>query len=177
MNLNALGKLCAEAKALYLYEAEDGTQWAGTSACIWQLPRQFGSVTPEVLCAIWDVSDEKAAGWHIEEGDFPGAYDTDEYSPNEKSLLWWIQRRLVLDGDDMLPLKAPDGEIYTIKTKYIKPGKDAEQPSLCLRRTQGGQPYIVCKDGMFVTAVILPKQPAPEQVTWLGDVCRGITVE
>lgn len=176
MNLNALGKLCAEAKALYLYEAEDGAQWAGTSACIWQLPKTLGTVTEDMLLAIWDVSVEKAAGWVTGSGSFPAAYDTDTYCAGEKDLLWWIQRRLVLDGNDLLPLKAPDGEIYTIKTKYIRPGKDAEQPALCLRQTEAGAPYIVCKDGMWVTAVITPGNPSPEQVTWLGEVCQGITV-
>ena len=177
MNLNALGKLCTEAKALYLYDAADGTQWAGTSAAIWQLPKQLGRITADMLCAIWDISPEKTALMSITEGDFPEAYDTDPYSAGEKDMLWWIRRRLVLDGDDLLPLRAPNGEIYTIKTKYIKPGKDAEQPALCLRQTAEGAPYIVCKDGMWVTAVIMPRQPSPEQVTWLGEVCRGITVE
>lgn len=176
MNLQALGKICAEAKTLNLYEDADGVQWAGTGSCVWRLPENLGTLTTDALCAIWDVSAEKAAGWVISRHPFPDAYCTDDYSAGERELLWWVQRRLVLDGVDILPLKEPGGEVYTIKTKYIRPGKDAEQPSLCLRKTTEGAPYIVCKDGMFVQAVIIPQPPAPEQVTWLADVLQGMTV-
>ena len=107
----------------------------------------------------------------------PQGYDTDDYCPGEKDLLFWMGRRLILNGHDLLPLKAPSGEIFTIQTKTLKPGSDAEQPGLCLRRPAEGTPYIVFKDGLFVQAILMPRNPEPEQITWLGEVCGGISVE
>lgn len=176
MLLKELGAICKEAKALRLLEDAEGALWAGTSAVLWQIPRGLGKISADTLCAIWDISPEKTELMELEEGEFPEVYDTDPNDPNEKALLWWNGRRLVLDGKDVLPLKAPGGEILMITTKYIKPGKDAEQPGLFLRYTEEGAPYIVCKDGMFVNAVILPGYPSPEQMGWIGDVCRGATL-
>lgn len=176
MKLKALASLCSEAKTLALFDAADGSQWAGTDAALWKLPENLGRLTTDALCAIFDISAEKAAKMDIRHEQLPGVLDTDDQSPNERKLLYWLGRRLILDGDDMLPTKAPDGEIFCLKTRWLKPGSDAEQPGLSLRHTADEIPYIVHKDGLFVTGILYPRAPEPEQVTWLADVCRGITV-
>ncbi len=177
MKLKALASLCNEAKAVRLYNAPDGTQWAGTDGTIYKLPENLGRLTTDALCAIFDISAEKAAKMQITEKDLPDAFETGDYGKGEKDLLYWLDRRLILHGADDLPLKAPSGEIFCIPTKALRPGSDAEQPGLCLRHTDSGTPYIVYKDGMFVQAIIMHCRMEPETITWLGDVCRGITVE
>ena len=176
MKIKALGSLCSEGKAVKLYNAADGTQWAGTSGTIYKLPESLGRLTTETLCTIFDIDAEKAAKMEIKEAELPKVFETDAYSTGEKDLLYWLDRRVILNGVDELPLKSPDGEIICIPTKALRPGSDAEQPGLCLRRTESGVPYIVYKDGMFVQAIIMPCRMKPEMVTWLADVVGGLEV-
>lgn len=177
MKIKALGSLCNEAKTVRLYNAEDGTQWAGTGYAVYRLPENLGKLTQDALCAIFDIPQEKQGKMLIQTKDLPDAYDTDDYCPGERELLYWMDRRLILSGRDLVPLKAPSGEIFTIQTKNLRPLSDAEQPGLSLRKTETGTPYIVFKDGLFVQAIIMPCRVEPEELTWLGDVCRGISVE
>lgn len=177
MKLKALGSLCNEAKTVQLFNAADGTQWAGTGYAVYRLPENLGQLTEDALCAIFDITPDKRGKMLVRTKDLPETLITDDYCHGEKNLLYWLPRRVILDGQDLLPLKAPGGEIYCIQTKNLKPGSDAEQPGLCLRRQPGGAPYIVFKDGMFVQAIIMPWTSAPEAITWLGDVVGGITVE
>lgn len=176
MKLKALARLCAEAKQVILYETPEGMQWAGTGSVIWKLPENLGRLNTAALCAIFDITAEKAAKMKIKSEMLPEGIDTDDQVPGEKDLLYWLGRRLVLDGEDVLPLNAPGGEVFLIQTRSITPGKDAEQPGLCLRKTPGGTPYIAVKDGIFLQAIIVPIHIAPELATWLGDVTSGITL-
>ena len=177
MKLKALASLCNEAKAVRLYNAPDGTQWAGTGFAIWRLPENLGNLTQDALCAIFDITQEKQGKMVIKTQEMPAAFDTGEYCSGEKDLLYWLDRRVILNGVDLLPTQAPNGEIFTIQTKNLRPGSDAEQPGLAMRRPEEGNPYIVYKDGLFVQAIIMPWHAEPETITWLGNVCRGITVE
>ena len=177
MKLKALASLCNEARCVYLFNEEDGTQWAGTGFAIWRLPENLGNLTQDALCAIFDISQEKQGKMVIKTKEMPTAFDTGEYCQGEKDLLYWLDRRVILHGVDLLPTQAPNGEIFTIQTKNLRPGSDAEQPGLALRRPEEGNPYVVYKDGLFVQAIIMPWHAEPETITWLGNVCRGITVE
>ncbi len=177
MKLKALASLCAEEKTVKLFDAPDGTQWAGTGACWWRLPENLGELNTDALCAIFDFDSEKQEKMLIEQSKLPEAFVIEDSTKDEKNLFFWMERRLILDGTDMLPLKAPGGEIFCIKTKHLKPGKDAEQPGLCLRRTEAGFPYIVFKDGMFIAGIITLILPDAECVTWLTDVLTGISVK
>ena len=176
MKLKALASLCNEAKAVRLYNAPDGSQWAGTDGTIYKLPENLGRLTTDALCAIFDISAEKAAKMQITEKDLPKVYETDAFSTGERELIYWLDRRLILHGADDLPMKVPGGEVLCIPTKALRPGNDAEQPVLCLRNTDSGTPYIVYKDGMFVQAIIMPCRMEPELVTWLADVVGGLEV-
>ena len=176
MKLKALASLCNEAKAVRLYNAKDGTQWAGTGGTIYKLPENLGTLTTATLCAIFDISAEKAAKMVIVERELPEGFETDDTSGGEKDLLYWLDRRLILNGVDNLPLNAPGGEILCIPTKALRPGSDAEQPGLCLRHTASGTPYVVYKDGLFVQAIIMPSRMEPELITWLADVVGGLEV-
>ena len=176
MKLKALASLCNEAKVVRLCNAQDGTQWAGTDGTIYKLPENLGRLTTDALCAIFDISAEKAAKMQITEKDLPDVFETDDYGKGEKDLLYWMDRRLILNGVDELPLKAPGGEVLCIPTKALRPGNDAEQPGLFLRHTPSGMPYVVYKDGVFVQAIIMHCRMEPELLTWLADVVGGLEV-
>lgn len=176
MKIKALASLCAEAKAVRLFNGPEGSQWAGTGYAIYRLPENLTPLSQDALCAIFDIPAEKQAKMVIQTKELPECFDTDDYSAGEKDLLYWPGRRLILEGTDLLPVNAPGGEVYCIQTKNLKPGSDAEQPGLCLRRQPEGSPYIVYKDGLFVQAILMPWALQPEQITWLSDVTRGVTV-
>ena len=176
MKIKALAALCAEAKELTLYDAADGSQWAGTSAVRYKLPESLGELSTNALCAIMDFGPDKLAKMRVNREPMTETINTDDDAVGQKDLLYWLDRRLILDGRDVLPLIAPGGEIVCIQTQYLRPGKDAEQPALVLRRTDAGTPYVVFMDGLFAVGVIAPMHPAPELVTWLSDVLGGVTV-
>lgn len=177
MKLKALASLCNEAKTVQLFNAADGTQWAGTGYAVYRLPENLGQLTEDALCAIFDIPPGKRGKMQIKTKELPDAYDTDDTCTGERELMYWLDRRLILSGRDMLPCKVPGGEVICIQTKTLKPGSDAEQPGLCIRKTETGAPYIVFKDGLFVQAIIMPCRVEPEELSWLGDVVGGITVE
>lgn len=177
MKLKELAKICKAARTVCLYDDGDGQQWAGTGSTFWKLPENLGRMTPESLCTVFDYTQGQIEKMEISDRPLP-PFDLSEFTDGEIELFYSEFNRLILRAIDVLPLIAPGGEVFCVQTRLLSPGKDAEQPSLYLRRIEpAGIPYIVFKEGMFLNGVIVPMLIAPEDATWIGDVCGGITVK
>ena len=78
-------------------------------------------------------------GGHVERhADMPrealaGCFNVADDDDGEEYLDYDTDRRLIVDGKDLLPVSMPHRKTFFIQTKYLKPLKDAEQLQLFLR--------------------------------------------
>ena len=172
MKLKNMGALCKKAKSIILLADEDGRQWAGEGGALFLLPENLGTMTTATLCTIFDIPVDKAAEIYTETGGFPGGYDSADDS-EEDELLFDTYRRVLLDGRDMVPLREPGGKVYFVQTKYLKAVDDSENLRMTLRFSEGGKPYIAVKDGLFLTAIIMPIKLLPGSTDWFGQIYNG----
>ena len=142
MKIKALAALCAEAKELTLYDAADGSQWAGTGAVRYKLPESLGELSTNALCAIMDFGPDKLAKMRVNREPMTEAINTDDDAVGQKDLLYWLDRRLILDGRDVLPLIAPGVHPDTVSqagqgrgAARARPPPDGRRHAL--RRVQG----------------------------------------
>ena len=173
MKIKALAGLCSKVKQIVLYDDTDG-QWAGDGMSAYLLPPVLGKLSTSALTAVLDIPTDKAADMRIREIPMPEAYDTEDDGDDECDCDFDESCRVIYNGRDMIPLRVAGGKVYLIQSKYLKPITDAEGLRLTLRRTEGGQPYIAAKDGMFITAIIMPLAPRDGLSDWLGQIETGI---
>lgn len=173
MKIKALAGVVTKAKQLVLYDDADG-QWAGDGMAAYLLPTVLGKLSTSALIAVLDIPTDKAADMLIRSIPMPEAYDTDDDGDDECDCDFDESCRVIYNGRDMIPLRVAGGKVYLIQSKYLKPITDAEGLRLTLRRTEGGQPYIAAKDGMFITAIIMPLAPKDGLSDWLGQIETGI---
>ena len=173
MKIKALAALCTRAKQIVLLD-DGARQWVGDGSAAYLLPPLLLRLNTGALTAIFDISTEKAADMIIRMAEMSKSYDTEDDSGGEEELQWDENSRIIHGGRDLVPLKTPDGKVYTIQAKYLRPLTDCEGLRLTLRRHPGGRPYITAKDGMFLVAIIEPIQGREELNSWLHDVYNGV---
>lgn len=171
MKLKTVGALCKSAKSIVLYD-DFGRQWAGEGGAMYILPKKLGSMSVEKLCTIFDISADKAADFYTRHDDWPEPYDGED-DTEEDELIFDTDRRVMFDKRDMVPLLTPGGKVYFIQAKYLKAVDDSENLHMTLRLTEDGKPYIAVKDGMCLSAIIMPVRVKPTTTVWLGQVYNG----
>lgn len=171
MKLKNVGALCKNAKSIVLYD-DGARQWAGEGGAMYILPENLGRMTVEMLCTIFDIPADKAADFYTQRSDWPTPYDAED-DAEEDELIFDTDRRVMFDKRDMVPLQAPYGKVYFVQAKYLKAVDDSENLHMTLRLTEEGQPYIAVKDGMFLTAIIMPVRVKPTATVWLGQIYNG----
>lgn len=174
MKIKAVGSLCTRAKQIVLFNEDSGKQWVGDGYAAFLLPPLSVRLSAGALTTIFDIGTEKAADMFIREKEMPKVYDTEDDGEDEEELQWDENSRIIHGGRDLVPLKTPDGKVYTIQAKYLKPVMDCEGLRLTLRRHPGGRPYITAKDGMFLVAIIEPIDGREGLSSWLQVVYNGV---
>ena len=103
----------------------------------------------------------------------PEAYDTtDDGDGREEIMVYDLNSRILYHGVDQMPVATPDGKVYFIQARYMKPLSDAD-PVLTLRYSDKGQPYVIAKAGMFAEAIIMPMASTPALSDWMTEVING----
>ena len=172
MKLKAVGAILGKVKQLILLD--DGSrQWVGDGYAFYLLPESFGKLNERAACAIFDIQDEKAANWRIRRKDLPEVYDvSDDGDGREEFLSYDLNSRLLFNGFDRMPAAAPDGKVYFLQSRYMKPLTDAD-PILTLRYTTKGQAYFIAKAGMFAEAIIMPMALTSDLSEWMQNLVNG----
>ena len=171
MKIKALASLCSRAKQIVLHERGTGL-WIGDGRGLYRMPDALRMCDEGMVTAIFDVPPEKAADYHIIHRKMPEAISTEDAEDGEEELSFDLQRRVIFDGTDYLPLTSGDGRCYLIRTKYVKPLEDAEQLGFALRHrlAQIGEPYIAVKDGMFMVGVVAAVETGDEKTEgWAAE--------
>ena len=176
MKLKAIAPLCAKVKQIVLFDDGNGAQWISDGAAAYKLPEALGMLSTGAVTAVFDIPPEKAADYMIDRRPLPDCHDPDDTADGEKDLAFELTCRIKFQDRDMLPLTAPDGRVFLMQTKYCKPLEDAEQIRFSLREDGEHPPVIAAKDGMFLTALIMPidvKEMEPG-VRWLQGIADGL---
>ena len=182
MKLKALGSLCSRVKQIVLYD-EARELWIGDGVAAYRMPDALRDVSESAITAIFDIPSEKAADFLIRRIGMPESLCTgDTDTSGDQELDFDLSMRIVWAGTDYLPLRTKLGRTYLIRTKYIKPIEDAEQIRFSLRHQNAGDgwPYIAAKDGMFLTALILPERIGDnERIVgiegWVNSLATGLS--
>ena len=181
MKIKAVGALCAKVKQIVLLD-DGGELWISDGTASYRLPDSLKAIGESAVTAIFDIPPEKAADYYIRRKDMAELWETEDTDPSgDAELSFDLDCRICYNGTDYLPMSTSDGKTYLIRTRYVKPLEDAEQIRFTLRHTnQGeGRPYIAAKDGMFLTAIIMPEDSGKEKGTWIsgwtGEISTGLS--
>lgn len=168
MKIKAVGAICGKVKQIVIHD-QGSRQWIGDGMAAYALPDNFQEINESSACMLFDIETDKAADYDIRSQALSGFNVADD-DDSEEYLDYDTDRRLIVDGKDLLPVSMPQRKTYFIQTRYLKPLKDAEQLQLFLRDAATESPYIVAKDGMFVVAVFVPTPLKASARLWLGAI-------
>ena len=168
MKIKAVGAICGKVKQIVIND-QGSRQWIGDGMAAYALPDNFPEINESSACMLFDIETDKAADYYIRRQALAGFNVADD-DDGEEHLDYDTDRRLIVDGKDLLPVSMPHRKTFFIQTRYLKPLKDAEQLQLFLRDAGTESPYIVAKDGMFVVAVIVPTPLKASARLWLGAI-------
>lgn len=129
MKLKDIAKLCAKTHSIGISELR-GTQWLGNGNAAYPV----FSLPP------------------LDEDTAPAVLDFDE-------ALTAVLLRFLYKGETLDAWQTESGRIVLVDPTYTKPyfADESSVPVLYLRRANRGD-YIVGKSGMFVTAIIMPRE-------------------
>lgn len=151
-----IAKLCAKTHSIGISELR-GTQWLGNGNAaypVFSLPPLDEDTTPAVL----DFDEEKAETLNVQYVDLQSKFDLREYNDDEEALTA-VLLRFLYKGETLDAWQTESGRIVLVDPTYTKPyfADESSVPVLYLRRANRGD-YIVGKSGMFVTAIIMPRE-------------------
>ena len=179
MKLKKVAALCAKQGAFHLFdEMEEGgvfvRQWLGDGRSAYPLSG-LQVLDEENLCAMFDIPEKKQKKCYFNRGPMPLTLDVEDYAEGERTLYdeW---PTVEYNGYVVKPLSTNDDMLF-IQTAYLSPLEDmADYLRFYERVDAAGQKYIVAKNGMEITAVIMPvdtiKMGFVEKLEALAYKCR-----
>ena len=156
MKLKDISKLCAKTHSIGISEVS-GTQWLGDGYAaypVFNLPPLDKDTAPAVL----DFDKEKAETLNVRYVDLQSKFDLREDNDDEEALTA-VLLRFLYKGETLDAWQTESGRIVILDPTYTKSyfADESSAPVLYLRRGGHGD-YIVGKSGMFVTAIIMPRE-------------------
>ena len=133
-----------------------GTQWLGNGYASYPV-FNFPVLNIETAAAVLDIDEKKAGMLDVRYVELLPKFDLAE-ACDEEEVLTGVVLRFLYNGRQLDAWQTEGKRIVLVDPAYTKPyfADAAEEPALYLRRTPTGTDYIVGKNGMFVTAVIMP---------------------
>lgn len=173
MKIGTIEKLCKSAKRILIVnDKERGIQWISDGYCMYpllKLPR----LTAENIFAIFDIPEDKQGKIYFDEReDFPIALDTYDSCDGE-SVISPEGNAILAGGRVLVPFKCAEG-VMLIENKYLNVFDD--DVTYYVRPLFSGRPYIVAKEGMFVSGIILPYEADYKLAEWLCEIGEGVSV-
>lgn len=154
MKLKDIAKLCAKTHSIGISEV-NGTQWLGNGHAyypVYGLPK----LDTDTVAAVLDFSEEKQKQISTLRLKLDDYYDLSD-TVNGELLLTNAVLRFLHGGRTVDAWTTEGGRIAFIDAALTKPYlADDCEAQLYLRRTDGGQTYIVGKSGMFISAIMAP---------------------
>lgn len=119
-------------------------------------------MTPEILRAAYDIP----IGCRIDSKPLESALCFADIADGEEPLT--PEKLQLQPGDEAVSsYETPDGTLFLCR-KYLKPVLDGSQVGIYMRRTADGQIYGAVKDGMKLTALVMPYRCVTPE--WIGEL-------
>lgn len=178
MKLKKVAALCSKTGIFYLFDkiSEGGEirQWLGDGRAIYPLSG-LPILDDENLCAMFDIPEKKRRKCSFHRTAMPETLNVEDWAEGELALNddWPTVED---NGYALKPLSTREGIVF-IQNAYLVPLEDmADYLQLYERRDASGQTYIVAKNGMEITAVIMPMDVVTkkfiDRMQELTDLCR-----
>lgn len=156
MKLKDIARLCAKTHSIGISEVS-GTQWLGNGYAaypVFNLPE----LDVDTVAPVLDFDEEKAETLDVRYVDLQSKFDLREDNDDEE-VLTAVLLRFLHEGETLDAWQTESGRIVLVDPTYTKPyfADESSVPVLYLRRADRGD-YIVGKRGMFVTAIIMPRE-------------------
>lgn len=171
MKIQKIQQLCKSAKRIIIFnDADEGIQWISDGYCIFpllNLPR----LTEDNIYTLFDIPEDKRGKIFFEEREeLPSSISVDTYEKGEISVKP-EQFGIYAYGQACDVFRGAEGALL-VDSKYLSVfDKDV---TYFERLRVGGSPYIVAKEGMFVSGVILPFEANITLKEWLVNVSESL---
>lgn len=159
MKLQKIGKVCKRQQQLILITDEARQmQYIRAGRCTYVLegmPRMFlgGMKT------VFDITAKQEDDMLIEEQAAPAMAVCMEDTVTDEEMITDEGLAVSFLGQELMPLKMPDGAWRFFDTGYFAPMVGAERIDLFARKTRGGVWYVTAKQGLLAKLAILPEDP------------------
>lgn len=179
MKIKSLAKVCASNHTVAICahtDVDDGqlVQYIGNGHAIYAV-RGLPRMNKDAMLTLFDVKEKDKSKWYAPEGVTTGGFDMQDTTDDEQPLRWELPC-VHSGGAVMMPLETEEGDLYFIDKMYIAPVNQTEDMlGLFLRRTEGGSPYVVAKDGFMFQAAIMPIMINEDFVARLKRLWGGCT--
>ena len=173
MKLGTIEKLCKSAKRILIVnDKARGIQWISDGYCMYPLLK-LPKLTAENIFAIFDIPEDKQGKIYFDEReDLPESLDALDTVDNE-TVVNPESNAIYSSGRLLVPFKCAEG-VMLIENKYL--GVFDDDVTYYVRPLPSGRPYIVAKEGMFVSGIILPYDAGYQLAEWLTEIGEGVGV-
>ena len=166
MKIQKIQALCKSAKRIMIInDSKLGIQWLSDGTAIYplfKLPR----LSEENIFAMFDIPADKQGKIYYDERDrLPETLDFGDTAEGEQ-LVNLEPFGITAYGRGLEVFRGSEGAMLVDK-KYLAPFDDSVAYYERVRR--GGRPYIVAKEGMFISGIILPFEARHELSKWLSN--------
>lgn len=154
MKLKEISKLCKATGRVIMSEVR-GTQWIGNGYASFPM-LGMPELDEETVFTCLDFDKKTTEKMQVGNVSLAAFNLRDEYADGDKELTSVILR-FVYEGHTIDAWRTKEGEITFLDAAVTKPLiKDDDQTVLILRQTSESMSYVVGKNGMFITSVIMP---------------------
>jgi hypothetical protein len=171
MKIQKIQSLCKSAKRIIIFnDADEGIQWISDGYCLFpllNLPR----LTEDNIYALFDIPKDKRGKIFFEEREELPKSLCFEDSFEEENAVNPEQFGIYAYGQAFDVFRGAEGALL-VDSKYLSAfDKDV---TYFERLRRGASPYIVAKEGMFVSGVILPFEANITLKEWMTNVAESL---
>lgn len=175
MKLKAIEKICKREKEIVLIN-DPGGVWLGCGAALYRIYGIDALSVPE-LRTFWDIGNKAFKDYIVREYDsFPDIFSFEDSTPAEKACD--VKKAYIrLGGQTLIPVGVSGGTVF-INDSLCDPFFDAREGYLLYERTASdGEIYFAAKNGMFLSAIIMPVKLGADDAKLLKNAVRDIKEE
>lgn len=171
MKIGTIEKLCKSAKRISIVnDGERSIQWISDGYCMYPLFK-LPKLNAENIFAIFDIPEDKQGKIQFDvRDDFPVSLNFGDVDGAEH-VITPDAYSINANGITLVPFRCSLG-VMLIDKKYL--GVFDGEVTFYERCTSFGWPYLVAKEGMFISGVILPYTADYKLSEWLVNTGEGV---
>lgn len=177
MKFKKIIDLCKRSETMYLYNAEDGTQWISDGYSMFPI-NGMTELSIDMICRMFDISDSKREKMMTNHFlTLPESFDFSDIPISENACSIFTAE-LRYSGKQLVAIRTSSG-IKFIEKSYLAPfdDEDKSMTELYERTMQSGETYFAVKKGLLLRGIILPIKIVSEkfvnELELMSTLCRA----